>query len=116
MKQSMLLMFLASLMLLPAPGQAAVLENRDLEDYQYETSEGGEVPHTLGTIYAESVQSDICVDGCRLKLLKTGQTITVGPDDYIIISDGVMRRKKEVSGWSERNSPHGLASWKGERR
>jgi hypothetical protein len=95
MKQGLLLMFLASLMLVPAAGQAGVLENKDLDDYQYETSEPGAVPHTLGTIYAESVQSDFCVEGCQLKLLKTGQSITMQPDDYIVISDGVMKRKTD---------------------
>jgi hypothetical protein len=95
MKQNLLLMFLASFMLVPAVGQAGVLENMDLDDYQYETSESGAVPHTVGTIYAESVQLDFCVEGCQLKLLKTGQTITMQPDDYIVINDGVMRRKED---------------------
>jgi hypothetical protein len=95
MKQSLLLMLLASLMLVPAAGHAGVLENMDLEDYQYETSEPGAVPRTVGTIYAESVQSDFCVEGCQLKLVKTGQTMTMGPDDHVVISDGVMKRKEK---------------------
>jgi hypothetical protein len=95
MKQSLLLIFLAGFMVLPAVGQAGVLENMDLDDYQYETSELGAVPHTVGTIYAESVQFDFCVEGCQLKLSKTGQTITMQPDDYIVINDGVMKRKED---------------------
>jgi hypothetical protein len=94
MRPRLSLTFLASLVLVPAIGQAGVLEETNLDDYQYETSESGAVPYTVGTIYAESVQLDFCLEGRQLTLLKTGQTIAMQPDDYIVINDGVMRRKK----------------------
>jgi hypothetical protein len=72
---------LGALLLVPSIVQAGVLENMDLEDYRYETSGSGGIPLTGGTIYCQSVQSGVCVDGCQLKLLGTGQTITMQPDD-----------------------------------
>jgi hypothetical protein len=96
MKQSFSLALIAAfILIMPCVAQAGVLENMDLDDYQYETYGPGGIPLSSGTIYAESVQSDFCVEGCQLKLLKTGQTMFMQPDDHIVISDGVMKRKEE---------------------
>ena len=95
MKVKLLLALIGALMLIPCVAQAGVLENADLDDYQYETFDPGGMPPTGGTIYSESVQSNFCVEGCILKLSKTGQTITMQPDDYIVINDGVMKRKDD---------------------
>lgn len=95
MKQRVFPVLLTALILIPGVVQAGVLENMDLDDYQYETYGPGGIPLSSGTIYAESVQSDFCVEGCQLKLLKTGQTMFMQPDDHIVISDGVMKRKEE---------------------
>jgi hypothetical protein len=95
MKQGLLLTFLAILMLMPCVAHAGALENMDLDDYRYEIFGPGGLPLAGGTIYSQSVQSNVCVDGCILKLLKTGQTITMQPDDYIVINDGFMKRKDD---------------------
>jgi len=86
---------LGAFMLVPCIVQAGVLENRDLDDYRYETFGPGGIPLTIGTIYSQSVESGVCVDGCQLKLLGTGQTITMQPDDSIVINDGVMKRNED---------------------
>ena len=93
MKVKLLLALMGAIALIPCVVQAGAIENMDLDDYQYETFGPGGMPLTRGTIYSESVQSNFCVEGCILKLLKTGQTITMQPDDTIVISDGVMTRK-----------------------
>jgi hypothetical protein len=95
MKVKLLLALLGAFVLMPCGAQAGVLENMDLDDYQFQTFGPGGVPLAGGTIYSESVQSNFCVEGCILKLLKTGQTITMQPDDYIVINDGVMKRKND---------------------
>jgi hypothetical protein len=95
MKVKLLIALLGAVALIPCVAHAGVLENADLDDYQYQTFDQGGMPLTGGTIYSESVQSNFCVEGCILKLLKTGQTITMQPDDYIVINDGVMKRKND---------------------
>jgi hypothetical protein len=92
-KMKLLLILIAALMFIPYAAHAGVLENEDLDDYRYETFWPGGSPLAAGVIYSQSVQGDFCVEGCILKLLKTGQTVTMQPDDYIVISDGVMKRK-----------------------
>ena len=94
-KMKLLLILIVGLMFIPHVTHAGVLENADLGDYRYETFWPGGVPLAAGVIYSQSVQGDFCVEGCILKLLKTGQTITLQPDDYIVISDGVMKRKDD---------------------
>jgi hypothetical protein len=95
MKVKLLVALMGALALIPCVIQAGVLENGDLDDYQYQIFGPGGVPLAGGTIYSQSVQADICVEGCTLKLLKTGQTITMQPDDTIVINDGVMQRKDD---------------------
>ena len=95
MKPKLSLAFIGVLVLLPWLAHAGVLENLDLDDYQYETFGPGGTPLTGGTIYSQSVQSDFCPEGCILKLLRSGQTMIMQPDDYIVITDGVMKRKED---------------------
>ena len=35
-------------------------------------------------------QVDFCFLGCQVTLLTTGQTVSVGPQDTVVIDDGVM--------------------------
>jgi len=44
-----------------------------------------------GVIYTESDLYGICDAGCDLRLLNTGQTITMKPDDHVVINHGVMK-------------------------
>ena len=93
MKAKLLATLIAVLMFIPCVTHAGVLENGDLDDYQYQTFGPGGIALTGGVIYSQSVQGDFCVESCILKLLRTGQSITMQPDDTIVINDGVMKRK-----------------------
>ena len=95
MKVKLLLALMGAIALIPCVVQAGDMENMDLDDYQYQTFGPGGIPLTGGVIYSQSVQGDFCVEGCILKLLKTGQTIIMQPDDTIVINDGVMKRKND---------------------
>ena len=95
MKVKLLLALMGAIALIPCVVQAGAIENMDLDDYQYQTFGPGGIPLTGGVIYSQSVQGDFCVEGCILKLLKTGQSITMQPDDTIVINDGVMKRKND---------------------
>lgn len=94
MKRGLVLALLLALVFVPCVVQAGVLENADLDDYRYEAFGPGGALLTSGIIYSQSVQLDVCADGCLLKLLKTGQTIDMQPNDYILINDGVMKRRE----------------------
>jgi hypothetical protein len=78
---------------LPAPLQAGTFENTDPDPYKYETTIDG-VP-SYGTIYGNSALYDFCNHGCVLKLIDTGQTIEMQPDDHVIIDNGELKRQNE---------------------
>ena len=78
---------------LPAPLHAGTFENTDPDPYKYEATIDG-VP-AYGTIYGNSSLYDFCNHGCVLKLIDTGQTIEMQPDDHIIIDDGVLKRQDD---------------------
>ena len=46
----------------------------------------GAQPHSR----QEHAQVDFCFLGCQVTLLTTGQTVSVGPQDTVVIDDGVM--------------------------
>jgi len=93
MKSIFLPALLAASILMPCITQAGTLENLDLNDYSYVTYGPGGGYLSYGIIYSESVDYEVCDAGCNLSLLNTGQTITMKPDDYVVIRDGVMKRK-----------------------
>ena len=70
---------------------AGTFENGDSYPYDYEVTAGGET--LKGTIYGSSTMYGFCNGGCRLTLLKSGQTIHMNPDDHVIIDNGSMRLK-----------------------
>jgi hypothetical protein len=76
---------------LPAVLQAGTFQNTDLDDYKYEAIING-VP-TYGTLYGNSTLYGFCNNGCVLKLIASGQTIEMDPDDHIVIDDGTMQRQ-----------------------
>ena len=71
--------------------QAGTLQNTDPDPYKYEATTDG-VP-SYGTIYGNSTLYDFCNYGCVLKLVDSGQTIEVQPDDNIIIDNGELQRQ-----------------------
>lgn len=81
-------------LLLPVAGAAATLENEDLREYRYVLVAPGGYPVSTGIIYSQSALYGICKSGCWIRLLETGQIITVEPNDYIVSDNGVMRHSK----------------------
>ena len=78
---------------LPATLEAGTFQNTDPDDYKYEAIISG-VP-TYGTIYGNSALYGFCNNGCVLKLIDSGQTIEMQPDDHIIIDDGELKRQDD---------------------
>jgi hypothetical protein len=73
--------------------QAGTFENTDPDPYKYEATIDG-VP-TYCTIYGNSSLYGFCNNGCVLKLIDTGQTIAMQPDDYVIIDNGELKRQDD---------------------
>jgi hypothetical protein len=48
--------------------------------------------HRCATAFETGTQTqvDFCFLGCQVALLTTGQTVSVGPQDTVVIDDGVM--------------------------
>ena len=99
MKSIFLAALFVAFILVPSAMQAGTLENSDLDGYRYQTfgPQGARFSGGVqsGIIYSESVVYDICPAGCELRLSTTGQTITMEPDDYVIINHGVMNKRKD---------------------
>jgi len=74
---------------------AGTLENADTDGYRFELIGFDGRPLANSTIYGQSTLYGVCEAGCEVKLLNTGQTITLNPCDGIVIEDGVMRRKED---------------------
>ncbi len=95
MKRILLPALLAAAILMPCVTQAGTLENRDLNDYRYETFDGRGVPLFIGIILSRAKEYNFCYAGCELRLLNTGQTIIMTPYDYVVINDGVMKYEED---------------------
>lgn len=91
MKRFGLIPMVVLALFLPPVLQAGIFQNTDLDDYKYEAIING-VP-TYGTIYGNSALYGFCNNGCVLKLIASGQTIEVQPDDHIIIDNGELTRQ-----------------------
>ena len=94
MRSRLVLVFLTACILLPALTDAATLENTDVDDYRIQVIAKG-VALSPGVIYGESTLYGVCDVDCQIRLLKTGQTISVRPGDYIVIDNGIMKRKED---------------------
>ena len=82
-----------SLFLLPMRIHAGTLENTDFKEYNVQiTYDNGQITHE--PLYEQST-SYICDYGCTLELMDTDQKIEMQPNDYIIIENGVFKRKEE---------------------
>lgn len=73
--------------------RAGTLENTDLDEYRIEVDEGGRIYQVIA--YGQSRLMGICDYGGEVTLIKTGQTIKMNPDDYVVIEDGVMRPRHD---------------------
>ena len=68
---------------------AASLQNTDSQAYELVITEPG---RGYGSPYRiiEHSQVEMCFLGCEMTLLSTGQTVSVGPQDTVVIDNGVM--------------------------
>jgi len=73
----------------PLTGFAATLENTDSQEYEMQIQESGRLYGGQYRILEHS-KVDICFYGCQMTLLRTGQTVSVNPDDSVVISNRVM--------------------------
>ena len=93
MRKTYLYFILFMLFFLPMEIDAGTLENTDFQEYNIQmTYDNGQISHE--PIYGQST-SYICVYGCALELMETGQKIEMQPNDYIIIENGVFKKKEE---------------------
>ena len=91
MKGRLLLAFVVFSLSLSTVIQAGTLENTDPDPYKYEAAVDG-VP-SYGTIYGNSTLYGFCNQGCILKLIDSGQTLQMQPDDHIVIDNGELKRQ-----------------------
>jgi hypothetical protein len=78
---------------LPTVIQAGIFENTDPDPYKYEATVDG-VP-SYGTIYGNSALYGFCNHGCVIKIIDSGQTIEMQPDDHVIIDNGELKRQDD---------------------
>jgi hypothetical protein len=87
MKSAYIAVLIAYLVVSGTPVSAATLTNNDGESYRVEANVGGQI---YAVTILDGATISLCDYGCELRLVKTGQTITVQPNDSIVIDDGVM--------------------------
>ena len=92
MKRAVVLTMLACLAFSPS-AFAGTFENWDSTDYEYRTGGTGDV--LGGLIYGQSTLYGFCDQGCDLTLESTGQTITMGPNDKVVIENGVLKIQQQ---------------------
>jgi len=49
-----------------------------------------DMPPVRNRIQDRNTRRSFCFLGCQVTLMKTGQTVSVGPQDTVVIDDGVM--------------------------
>jgi hypothetical protein len=88
MKQSVIFLVILTLVG-PLSAFAATLQNTDSQEYELLIKEEG---RSYGSQYRmlEHAKVDICFYGCTMTLLNTGQTVSVNPDDSVLISNRIM--------------------------
>jgi hypothetical protein len=77
----------ACLLVFAAAVSAATLTNNDGQSYVVEANVEGQI---YAVTILDGATISLCDYGCELRLAKTGQTITVQPNDSVVIDDGVM--------------------------
>lgn len=84
------------LALLTAASYAGTLQNYDAEEYRIEARHAnGEVAQKI--IPGNASVPGLCsFDGCELRLTSTGQTISMGPNDHVVIMNGKMRVREPL--------------------
>jgi hypothetical protein len=67
---------------------ASTLDNADRRSYLVEVIDAG---HTYRATILDGSAVALCTSTCQLTLSQTGQSLTVRPDDFVVIADGIMR-------------------------
>jgi hypothetical protein len=88
MKKSLFFLLVLALLMPGSAGVTATLQNTDQQRYQLELRPPGE-PFRYYTII-ENSEVEICMHGCEMVLLGSGQAVTVGSNDTVVIDSGVM--------------------------
>ena len=88
MKKSLFFLLVLALLMPGSAGLTATLQNTDQQGYQLEILYSGEPSRYYRIV--ENSEVEICVHGCEMVLLSTGQAVTVGPNDTVVIDNGVM--------------------------
>jgi hypothetical protein len=88
MRKVFLLVWIAAL-LAPGAALAATLQNTDSQAYELQIQESGR-PYGSQYRIIENAKVEICFSGCVMTLVATGQTVSVGPKDAVVIDNGVM--------------------------
>ena len=68
---------------------AATVQNTDSQEYELQIQESGR-PYGSQYRILENSKVDLCFYGCVMTLLRTGQTVSVNPDDSVVISNRTM--------------------------
>ncbi len=88
MKGLYIALLIAFLLVSAAAVSAATLTNTDGQTHVIEVMIDGQ---RYRVRLLSNATTFVCEFGCALRLVETGQTIAVQPNDSIVISNGVMR-------------------------
>ena len=83
------MLLLTVVLLTSATVWAATLQNTDSQAYELQIQESGR-PYGSQYRIIENAKAEICLYGCEMTLLSTGQTVRVNPRDTVVIDSGVM--------------------------
>jgi hypothetical protein len=87
MKGIYLALLIPCLLLSAAAASAATLTNNDGNSYVIEAMVDGQ---RYRVTILDGATISLCDYGCALRLVATGQTIAVEPNDSVVIDDGVL--------------------------
>jgi hypothetical protein len=90
MKGVGLVLLILCLLVPVVTASGATLENRDGESYVVEVMVDGQ---RYRVTLLSGAMTFLCDYGCALRLVATGQTLAVEPNDSVVISYGVLRVK-----------------------
>jgi len=90
MKSFYIALLTALLLVSAAAVSAATLTNTDGQSYVVEAMVDGQ---RYRVTLLDGATISLCDYGCAIRLVATGQTLAVEPNDSVVISDGVLRVK-----------------------
>jgi len=89
MKKSLFSLLILAPLIPWVGGLAAIIQNTDSQEYELQIQESGR-PYGSQYRILEHSKVEICFYGCQIVLLGFGQTVTVNPEDSVVISSGGM--------------------------